>query len=32
MNKQTQWLTIIYLPKRSPNLNPAETSKQKSHV
>jgi transposase len=25
LNKQAQWLTIIYLPKRSPNLNPVET-------
>jgi hypothetical protein len=24
-NKQSQWLTVIYLPKRSPNLNPVET-------
>jgi transposase len=25
LNKQSQWLTVIYLPKRSPNLNPVET-------
>jgi transposase len=25
LNKQTQWLTVRYLPKRSPNLNPVET-------
>jgi hypothetical protein len=25
LNKQFQWLTVIYLPKRSPNLNPVET-------
>jgi hypothetical protein len=25
LNKQAQWLTVIYLPKRSPNLNPVET-------
>lgn len=24
LNKQAQWLTVIYLPKRSPNLNPVE--------
>jgi len=25
LTKQAQWLTVIYLPKRSPNLNPVET-------
>jgi hypothetical protein len=25
LNKQAQWLTVIYLPKRSTNLNPVET-------
>jgi hypothetical protein len=25
LNKQAQWLNVIYLPKRSPNLNPVET-------
>lgn len=25
LNKQARWLTVIYLPKRSPNLNPVET-------
>lgn len=25
LNKQDQWLTVIHLPKRSPNLNPVET-------
>jgi|GEM_PF-798179 len=25
LNKQAQWLTVIYLPKRSPILNPVET-------
>ena len=25
LNKQAQWITVIYLPKRSPNLNPVET-------
>lgn len=24
LNKQAQWLDVIYLPKRSPNLNPVE--------
>ncbi len=22
---QSEWLTVIFLPKRSPNLNPVET-------
>jgi DDE superfamily endonuclease len=25
LNKQAQWLTVIFLPIRSPNLNPVET-------
>jgi transposase len=25
IEKQSDWLTIIFLPKRSPNLNPVET-------
>ena len=25
LNKQAQWLTVIFLPKRSPNLNTVET-------
>ncbi len=24
-DKQSNWLTVIFLPKRSPNLNPVET-------
>lgn len=24
-NNQSDWLTIVFLPKRSPNLNPVET-------
>lgn len=25
IEKQSNWLTLIFLPKRSPNLNPVET-------
>jgi DDE superfamily endonuclease len=25
IEKQSDWLTVIFLPKRSPNLNPVET-------
>ena len=30
LNKQAQWLTVIFLPIRSPNLNPVETRVNKN--